>query len=309
MNSFQIVQQPAKKSRRLFVYIVCGVIVAVTFLAIILAVIPLNSEPECDPNDFKTNNFTQSRIINGQEAVPHSYPWLVSIRYYNYGHICGGSIIHKRWILTAGHCVKKYQVSSGAYQIIVGLHDRNEYDFSNVYNVIEAYSEFNEFNIFSKDIALLKLDRDIVFNKNVALIKLSESESKNFIGKCLVTAGWGSISKTFEQKLPNKLQQTFVRVIDDDQKCRIENKWNKESVFCVKSSSKNPYSMTCSGDSGGPLVSFNSKTNTWFLEGVTSYVVAEVSYDSKTRCLYKRPGFFSKVYSNRYYILNILNNY
>ena len=48
-------------------------------------------------------------IINGQIAVPHSFPWMVSISAHEPGgkweHKCGGSLIHDgSWVLTAAHC-------------------------------------------------------------------------------------------------------------------------------------------------------------------------------------------------------------
>lgn len=252
MYNFQIAQEPPKRSNLRIVYLVACVVIFATCLAlgIYFGVLEPEPENECDIKDFRPRNQNQSKIINGEEAIPHSYPWIISLHYYNYGHICGGSIIGKRWILTAGHCVKKNEVKNGAYKIVTGLHNRNIYQYNDVYNVIAAYSDFNEYDIFSKDIALLKLNRDIVFNNNVAPIKLSVTDSNKLVDKCLVTAGWGSISKTFDQQLPNRLQQTYVRVINDEKKCKIENKWDKNFVFCVESSSKRPYSMTCSGDSG-----------------------------------------------------------
>ena len=50
----------------------------------------------------------QSRIIGGQEAIPHEFPWQI---YYTYdagkdrAWSCGGSILNEEWILTAAHCV------------------------------------------------------------------------------------------------------------------------------------------------------------------------------------------------------------
>uniref|UniRef100_A0A8C9LE84 Peptidase S1 domain-containing protein n=1 Tax=Pavo cristatus TaxID=9049 RepID=A0A8C9LE84_PAVCR len=41
------------------------------------------------------------RIIGGEEAVPHSWPWQVSIQISDQ-HICGGAVLAKEWVVTAG---------------------------------------------------------------------------------------------------------------------------------------------------------------------------------------------------------------
>lgn len=43
------------------------------------------------------------KLVNGQPADIKDYPHCVSIRVNN-NHFCGGSIIEKQFILTAGHC-------------------------------------------------------------------------------------------------------------------------------------------------------------------------------------------------------------
>ena len=44
-----------------------------------------------------------TRIVGGETAVAHSWPWQISL---NVGgrHWCGGSLINNRWVASAAHC-------------------------------------------------------------------------------------------------------------------------------------------------------------------------------------------------------------
>lgn len=46
----------------------------------------------------------QTKIVGGTAAKEGEFPYQVSLRIKN-RHFCGGSIIDKRWILTAAHCL------------------------------------------------------------------------------------------------------------------------------------------------------------------------------------------------------------
>lgn len=44
------------------------------------------------------------RILGGDNAVHGSWPWSISIRYFD-KHFCGGTLIKQQWVLTAAHCL------------------------------------------------------------------------------------------------------------------------------------------------------------------------------------------------------------
>jgi len=48
-----------------------------------------------------------TRILDGQEADPNTWPWMVQLEYYD-NFNCGGVIVGENLVLTAGHCCANY---------------------------------------------------------------------------------------------------------------------------------------------------------------------------------------------------------
>lgn len=66
--------------------------------------------PTIEPRISKsalTSTDSTHRIVGGYEAVPHSFPWQISVQESNGFHFCGATLIHPNFALTAGHCVQE----------------------------------------------------------------------------------------------------------------------------------------------------------------------------------------------------------
>ena len=53
------------------------------------------------------------RIVGGVDALDGQFPHQISLRQGG-SHICGGSIISRKFVLTAAHCVT-YETADGKY--------------------------------------------------------------------------------------------------------------------------------------------------------------------------------------------------
>lgn len=108
-----------------------------------------------------------ARITNGEVAKRGQFPYQVglSVKIGKRWAWCGGSLIAKNWVITAGHCAKRSKeaiVYLGAHNI----KDDNEEGQIRI-NVtrkgIYPHEYYTSFAIFN-DIALIKLPVDVEFN-------------------------------------------------------------------------------------------------------------------------------------------------
>ncbi|XP_055342964.1 trypsin-2-like [Paramacrobiotus metropolitanus] len=224
------------------------------------------------------------KIVGGTEATPYRWPWQVGIQSRIVaedpdvledppGFFCGGSVIDKKWILTAGHCcVHMIETrESVEFEVFVGTHRRQDVQSRDIYAVARIFIHPHYSNPETggaNDICLLELEREVTFNQRVQPVRLTHSVWP--AGTECWTSGWGSINFMVTTVIQaDALQNTPVSLVSENN-CR--NAYVAAGVYmnigshsvCALRAGAGP----CRTDSGGPLMC--QRGNQWELVGVTS---------------------------------------
>ncbi|CAF1310617.1 unnamed protein product [Adineta steineri] len=208
----------------------------------------------------------QQRIVGGEAAQPHSWPWTVSIQAF-IGHNCGGALINSEWVLSAAHC-PLHSIST----VHIGLHNISSLApiIRNVSKVV-VHPDFVPPPQHINDIALLRLSSPVDFAAAGVHAGISclptQSNDLNYpkTGTRLAVVGWGRL--VYNGVAAKELQQVRVMTIDnDDQRCN-NSIYDKQRQFCalVDGGGKD----ACQGDSGGPIHQWLD--DHWEQVGIVSY--------------------------------------
>ncbi|CAF1310126.1 unnamed protein product [Rotaria sordida] len=244
-----------------------------------------------------TNRF--GRIMGGQNAVPHSYPWMVSLakRSLNNLHLCGGVLLTRRHVLTAAHCIEDFKGISDM-NILAGIHHVNEKKLSISALSIDIHPQYDS-ETFANDVAIITLISPLPDNDpRIGTICLPPDDliGKSYppIKSAAVAIGWGSTS--FGGRPSTSLKQVVLPILETTKwPCSVYVTYAQGQICAGE---LNGGIDTCQADSGGPLMVENSD-NRWEIIGITSF--------GKSCGKPNTPGVYTRVGTYNSFIRSIIN--
>ncbi|ESP04621.1 hypothetical protein LOTGIDRAFT_135842, partial [Lottia gigantea] len=213
------------------------------------------------------------RIVNGNEAAPGSWPWLVSMHGgLDETFFCGASIYNERWLITAAH-----SSNIPAWTLKAGAARRHTYSRHRQVRKAKRLFVHPDFIQVDNDIALIQLEEPFIFTDYVRPVCLPKESDPPAEGSKCLAAGWGRPSETANHYM-RAMQELYLDVVNWKH-CKnvVENAEQKlpykisKNMFCAGGTIGHD---ACSGDSGGPFVcKKENTTDEWVQYGIVSWGV------------------------------------
>ncbi|XP_059548792.1 brain-specific serine protease 4 [Myotis daubentonii] len=215
-----------------------------------------------------------NRIVGGEDSADAEWPWIVSIQ-KNGTHHCAGSLLTRRWVVTAAHCFKGTLNKPSQFTVLLGAWQlENPGPRSQEVGIAWAlpHPVYSWKEGSRADIALVRLEHSIEFSERILPICLPDSSIHFPPNTNCWIAGWGSVHDGVPLPHPQTLQKLKVPIIDSETCGRLY--WRgagqeaiTEDMLCA--GYLEGQRDACLGDSGGPLMC--EVEGAWLLAGIISW--------------------------------------
>lgn len=212
--------------------------------------------------------WTADRIFGGVETAIDEFPWMVLLEYTweeenakVFG--CGGSLIDKRHVITAAHCLSDTNpyltgVRLGEWDTSTAVDcSRTEQDACtddpvNIpISMIFKHPKYNVNGQEENDIAILRLAEPVTYSYFIQPICLPSDpvlrSKTDFQGNKFITAGWGRTEKKQQSEVKLKTYVEFVSLSSCNQVYQRAGRTISTKQLCAGGKNSND---SCQGDSG-----------------------------------------------------------
>ncbi|XP_018106338.1 tissue-type plasminogen activator isoform X3 [Xenopus laevis] len=219
--------------------------------------------PKCSTCGTRRPSLPQFKIRGGRGAKITSHPWQAAIFYVSRRvagehFLCGGTLIHSCWVLSAAHCFNDISTAPQLRVILGRTMQTVPGDEEQKFTVDELHlhPDFDS-NTFDNDIALLKLH-----STSGSCAKETESTRPACFPDSEMTlpdwteceiSGYGK-HEEFDLLYSEQLKEGHVRLYPDSM-CtpeRLSDQIVTKNMLCAGDTRN--LDDACKGDSGGPLV-------------------------------------------------------
>lgn len=209
----------------------------------------VNRSCGCGPKNVEIN----ARVISGEEAVPYSWPMIVSIRYdlFHDGnflrHACGGTVLTDSYILTTASCLEEFisRIESANVTIAAGMHRRSQpVQIVRHVDQIIVHPNWTSAQSNDYDIALLHLSDPLNIGMYLFITRTclpaqlhpsEDPDEYHLTGATLAVVGWGRSTLFGYDSDP--LRQTVITSTNvNNAKC-ANHTMNSRRQFCTASHS------------------------------------------------------------------------
>ncbi|XP_075527433.1 uncharacterized protein LOC142559728 isoform X3 [Dermacentor variabilis] len=253
---------------------------------------------ECGSPTVQPDVEVADRIVGGQEAVPHSWPWQASIQMKSFwpaAHFCGGVLVRNDLVVTAAHCVHGMRPENLVLKF--GSHDLVRDDAGVQIRRVSSYATHNSYrrDDLTHDVAAIKLSLPVNYTAHVRPVCLPGAGQQLAVNTTCFASGWGNtrVQATVAQsavveaapiRRPTALASSagsggsfslkqarlVVRPFADACAAILAAQPSLDASALVCAVDESHDAGPCHGDSGGPLVCRLDPSSAWTLVGMTS---------------------------------------